>query len=305
MRKEAVRKVLIFDEGDPVSGQLLGKAIELFGSGGGAPEYVMAKACDAGAALDGMEKAVREEKPELVLIGATSLGEEIGSALGIRFRTGVAAHCSDIRVNDEGRLAFMVPAFGGKVIGEIFIPGACGERPAVATVKPGVFADMDAAAAEVAAASRRICVTGQEGDVRSGFRLTDVRKRESSAGDIGKADVILCGGFGLGSSENREKLEILADRLGGAVGCTRAALDAGWGFEEDSMIGTSGRSVKPKVYVGFGISGSAHHTCGIRDAGVIININNDKDAEAFAASDYKGVFEAEAVIDALLEETED
>ena len=120
--------------------------------------------------------------------------------------------------------------------------------------------------------------------------------------DIACAELILCGGYGLGNEETWHKLEALADKLNGAAACTRAALDAGWGCTEDTMIGTSGRAVSPEVYVGFGISGAAHHTCGIAGAGRIISINTDKDAEAFAASDYKGVFDAEQVIDALLDQ---
>ena len=94
----------------------------------------------------------------------------------------------------------------------------------------------------------------------------------------------------------------MAKALGGAAGCTRPVVDAGWGPDESSMIGTSGRSVRPKVYVGFGISGAAHHLCGIKDSDIIININKDKKADAFTASDYKCVFDAAQVLKALEEE---
>ena len=126
--------------------------------------------------------------------------------------------------------------------------------------------------------------------------------RETAGSDIAKAQVILCGGFGIGSSENWEKLVQIADKLGGAAGCTRPVVDMEWGPDEYSMIGTSGRTVKPKIYVGFGISGAAHHVCGIQDAGVIISINNDKEAEVFKVSDYCGVFDAGQVIDDLLKQ---
>lgn len=309
MKACEVKKILIFDQGNPVAGQLLGKAADVFGRSAEAPEYVTVKVHKAhNMALGIMENAIRTEKPQLVLIGATALGEEVAPALGIRFRTGVAAHCMDININDEGRTAFMVPAFGGKVIGEIFIPGACDDAPAIATVKPGMFSDfggqveghrimdMDAEIEE-----GRISA-GEE--IHGAFKLTGIRERESAGEDISKAKLIICGGYGLGKEENWEKLKTIADRLGGAAGCTRAALDAEWGCSESSMIGTSGITVRPKVYVGFGISGASHHICGIRDADVIISINRDKNAEVFAASDYKGVFDAEQVIDALLEETE-
>ena len=317
MKAENIKRVLILDQGDPVAGQLLAKAAAVFGA---ETEYVVLKAHKThNIALRMMEQTIREENPELVLIGATALGEEIAPALGVRLRTGAAAHCVDIKVNDEGRLTFLIPAFGGRVIGEIFVPDAKAGHPAIATVKPGIFQqrislydgfdrtdtgpapnvriiDADALAADGSI---------PEGSKTQGaFRLAEITPRQRAASDIARAELILCGGYGLGSEETWHKLETLADKLNGAAACTRAALDAGWGCTEDSMIGTSGRAVSPEVYVGFGISGAAHHTCGIAGAGRIISINTDKDAEAFAASDYKGVFDAEQVIDALLDQIE-
>lgn len=295
-----MKKVMIFDQGNPVCRQLLGKARQLFGD---EAEYIMVKVQKHhNIALKVLEDAIREEKPELVLIGATALGEEIAPALGVRLGTGVAAHCVDIQINEDGETAFMVPAFGGRVIGEIFVEGACGDRPAIATVKPGTFDDFEGQCRIIDVDS--LIETGalSEGEKKQGsFRMTGIEPRKQSAGDIGKAELIFCGGLGIGSEENWKKIQRLAEKFGGAAGCTRPVVDMGWGPDEDSMIGTSGRTVKPKVYVGFGISGAAHHICGIRDADVIISINNDENAEVFAASDYKGVFDAEAVIDALLE----
>ena len=311
MKAENVKKILIFDQGDPVALQLLGKAEEVFGNG---PEFVLLRARRThNIALAQMEKAIREEEPALVLIGATALGEEVAPALGVRFETGVAAHCVDIKVNEEGRLTFVIPAFGGRAIGEIFIPGAKAGQPAIATVKPGMFPEPEGAGEADDYASERFRVIDVDAMAEAGtisrgsktqgaFRMVSAKPREHSAGSIANADIIVCGGYGLGNEEVWRKLELLAEKLGGAPACTRAALDAGWGCKEDSMIGTSGRAVRPKVYIGFGISGAAHHTCGITGADTIISINNDKDAEIFAASDYKGVFDAEIVIDALLRE---
>ena len=311
MKAENVRKILILDQGDPVAVQLLAKAEEIFGDGA---EYLMLRARGThNLALEMMEETIRDEKPELVLIGATALGEEIAPALGVRFETGVAAHCVDIRVNEEGRLTFVIPAFGGRAVGEIFIPDASAGRPAIATVKPGMFPEPEGGGSGDDYAGQRcriidVDAMAADGEISRGsktqgaFRMVEVSPREHPAGNIVDADIIVCGGYGLGSEEVWRKLETLAEKLGGAAACTRAALDAGWGCAEDSMIGTSGRAVRPKVYIGFGISGAAHHTCGITGADTIISINSDRDAEIFAASDYKGVFDAEKVIDALLRE---
>lgn len=312
MKAKDVRKVLILDQGNPVSAQLLQKATEVFGTD--TVQYVILKAHRThNLAQAMMEQIIREEAPELVLLGATALGEEIAPALGVRLGTGVAAHCVDIKVNEEGRVAFLIPAIGGRAVGEIFIPKAEAGQPAIATVKPGIFPQPeDAAFAEKIPGCRIIDIDTMAADgsidpgekVQGGFRMTGIVPREKSAGSITGADIILCGGYGLGSEAVWQKLETLAQRLGGAAACTRAALDAEWGCAEDSMIGTSGKAVRPKVYIGFGISGAAHHLCGITGADTIISINNDKDAEVFAASDYKGVFDADQVIDALLEMTD-
>lgn len=296
-----MNKVMILDQGNAVCMQLLGKARQLFGE---ETECVMVKVQKHhNVAAEALENAIREEKPELVLLGATALGEEVAPALGIRLATGVAAHCVDIQENEEGEIAFMVPAFGGKVIGEIFIPDACGDRPAIATVKPGTFEDFEGECRIIDIDEQIEKGQMAPGEKKQGaFRMADIQPRKHSASDITKAQLVFCGGYGIGSSENWQKIEKLAEKYGGAAGCTRPVVDMGWGPDEDSMIGTSGRTVKPKVYVGFGISGAAHHICGIKDADVIISINNNEKAEVFAASDYKGVFDAEAVIDALLGE---
>lgn len=319
MKKKSVKKIAVFDQGAPVFFQLMTKAKELFD--GQDAEFIRI-ACDEETVRDhmavtmGLAEAVREEDPDLLLIGATSLGEEVAPALGIRLKTGVAAHCVDIRENGEGRIAFHVPAFGGKVIGEIFIPNG---RPMIATVKPGMFSGTE----ESAGSFRTVMIGGDpigKGAIREDaaesaaedgagcrgrVRLIETRPKETKASNLDKADVVVCGGFGIGSAEAWQKIETLAERLGGAAGCTRPVVDMGWGPDEDSMIGTSGRTVRPKVYIGFGISGAAHHLCGIRDAGTIISINNDKAAEAFAASDHIGVFDAGRMIDLLLEKTEE
>lgn len=299
-------KIMIFDQGHTVAEQMLAKALAVFGQTGGSDtEIVIAKASpdDYDDALDMLEKTVGEERPQILLIGATALGEELAPALGIRLRTGVAAHCIDMFIDDDGQPVFMIPAFGGRVVGEIMVPGAEPGRPAVASVKPDAFAS-----------EREVCGEGFGADmaVRTidlvpsgngrGFRTTGKRPLETTAADIGTADLVLCGGYGLGSEENWKRLETIASALGGAAGCTRPVADAGWGADENSMIGTSGRSVKPKMYVGFGISGAAHHLCGIRDAETIININRDRNTDAFGASDYKGVFDAGEVLKALEKE---
>ena len=331
MRKDTIKKIVV--QGHPVAEQLMAKAESLFDAGqtefvriareakgtgpeAGAPDLdTPDPAMNHMAVISSLAKALREEDPDLVLIGATALGEEVAPALGIRLHTGVAAHCIEIGETDEGEMAFMVPAFGGKVIGEILIPES---RPMIATVKPGTVgvAEHEAGAPEGAgqaqepgapgrASWRQVSIdpgTEEEAACR-GVKLVSIEPKKTQGAALDKAQVIVCGGFGIGSAENWRKIEQLAEKLGGAAGCTRPMVDMGWGPDEDSMIGTSGRTVKPKVYLGFGISGAAHHLCGIRDAGVIISINSDKEAEVFRASDHCGVFDAGKMLDLLLVES--
>ncbi|MDO4869530.1 MAG: electron transfer flavoprotein subunit alpha/FixB family protein [Bacillota bacterium] len=291
-------KIMIFDQGDPVSRQMISKAAEVF-AGAEHLEIVAAETKEMNHEIvaDMLVHAVCSEKPEVLLIGSTTLGEEVSAALGVRLKTGVAAHCVDIRADADGNPIFMIPAFGGKAIGEIMVPGAGPGKPAIATVKPDVFQDTGFTGCRTI--SMEAPAAGNE---PGGFRITDLKPAETKAADLSKARLILCGGYGLGSEESWQKLTRIAEALGGAAGCTRPVVDAGWGADEEQMIGTSGRSVKPEVYVGFGISGAAHHLCGIKDAGTIINVNQDRKAEAFAASDYIGEFDADKVLDALEKE---
>jgi electron transfer flavoprotein alpha subunit len=241
-----------------------------------------------------IEAAVKDFDPEVFLIGATITGEEIAPTMGLRLKTGVAAHCMDLILKEDGSLSQMVPAFGGKVIGEIFTPNT---RPQIASVKPGIFVAKRVEKKECQVISiDRECLD----NLNSHIRAISINKKESTKMSIEKSPVIICGGYGTGSKENWEKLEKLASLLGGATGCTRPVIDTGWVEDENSMIGTSGKSVRPKIYIGVGISGATHHVCGMKDSEIIININNDKDAEIFNVSNYAVVGNGSAIIDKLI-----
>lgn len=246
-------------------------------------DYFSAAACEA----------IRSFDADLVLIGATAFGEELAPTLGIRLQTGVAAHCVDFIRKEDGALAHMVPAFGGKVIGEIFIKDS---TPQIASSKPGLFT--------ARAEGTRPCTIHQMDSrcIEDPSKITVVESGADAVCGIplGTAQTVVCAGFGVGDGECFSKVQALAARLGGAVGCTRPAVDQGW-MDESHMIGTSGRSVKPKLYIGFGVSGAAHHLCGIKNAGVIISVNTDPGAEVFATSDYKVVADAHKLLPVLLE----
>ena len=239
--------------------------------------------------------AVEQYDPDVLLIGATSAGEELGPSLGFLLNTGVAAHCTDINTTSDGKLAQMVPAFGGKVIGEIFTPKT---KPQIISVKPGMFKANKQEAKDPVLSEIDSSVLDQ---TNSSINFLNVKKDEVKRMPLDKADIVVCGGYGMGNSKSWETIENVADAMGGAVGCTRPVVDAGLMEDENNMIGTSGKSIRPKVYLGAGIGGATHHVCGMKDAGLIININKDPDAECFIASDYKIVGDGAAILEAILD----
>lgn len=240
-------------------------------------------------------EAVGHFAPQILMIGATAMGEELAPTLGIRLNTGVAAHCMDVVLTEDDRLAQLVPAFGGKVIGEIFTPA---HNPKIISIKSGILpakalearpCAIEALDPSVLDFSSPIAVRGVSCDVPGGKQIE-------------KADFVACSGYGLPSRESWDKMNALTERLDGACGYTRPVIEFGFVDGERNMVGTSGKSIRPKVYLGLGISGSTHHVCGMKDAGVIIAVNTDPDAEIFQVCDYKVVGDGEKILDALLAE---
>lgn len=242
-----------------------------------------------------IKAAIDDFQPDIVLIPASVYGEELAPTLSLQCKSAGAAHCVDLRVDEDGNFITMVPAFGGKVIGEILIPST---KPQIASVKPGIFTAKEQPAREC-----QIIELGQEviDSVSTKILPLGIHQQEPKGIPVEAADVVVCGGFGVGSQENWNKLEELAAKLKGTTGCTRPVLDEGWVTDEGKMIGTSGKGVRPKVYLGFGISGASHHLCGIMDSGLIINVNQYAQAPSFASSDLCVVADNMDVVDALLE----
>lgn len=240
-------------------------------------------------------EAIKMFDPDIVLMPASTYGEELSPTVALQFKTAGAAHCVDLVLRETGEFVTHVPAFGGKVIGEILIPNT---RPQIASIKPGLFtADkLEAKDCEVIAIDPAVVDNKQ-----SKIKAIEVVEKEPEGIPVEKADLIVCGGFGVQSQDNWDKLEELAAKLGGTTGCTRPVVDEGWVPDDSKMIGTSGKGVRPKVYIGFGISGAAHHLCGMKDSGLIISVNTSKEAPIFGASDYAVVSDNMPIVDALLE----
>ncbi len=241
-----------------------------------------------------LEKLVRDYAPEYLFIGATGIGSELAPTTAGLLKTGLAAHCIDLRWNGE-RLGCMVPAFGGKVVSEIYIPYA---RPVMASVRPGILnAEAPGAVdAQILSAETAFLDTAESGEEFLGFESAG--KQEN---DITEAQVVVAAGRGAASDAAWKGVTDLAERLGAAIAWSRALIDTGRVSDESAMIGTSGKSVKPGVLINVGVSGAAQYICGIGKSKTIISINKDKSAKIFEHSDYGVVGDAAKILPALIE----
>ncbi len=242
-----------------------------------------------------LEELIKRHRPEIVLFGASYRGSELSATVAARLQTGLSAHCIDLKVDDRKGLVQVVPAFGGIVYSEILCPEA---RPQMASVKPGVFSKpaRDAARTGTVLKEKATVLEGYQ----SPLKAVRVVQRQPPELPLEKAETIVVGGWGVGP-DMWDYLEQIAGELEGAVGCTRPALDEGWTRGEHTMIGTSGKTVRPRVYMGFGVSGSAHHVVGMKDSGIVINVNNDPEAPVFQVSDYSVIADAGVILPVLLE----
>ena len=241
-----------------------------------------------------MAQAVEAHKPEVLLIGATPMGVDLAARLAARLRTGLSAHCVDLELNEAGELLAVVPGWGGSVMAKISCPKA---RPQMATVQPGVFDPP----AQTEAKGEVIEFTPELGAADQPYRIVQKVAEPPAQSALDGAEVVVAGGWGLGSQKDWKLVEELATALSGAVGATRPPVDEGWA-SESQMIGTSGRSVSPKLYIGVAVSGNAHHLVGLKNPGLSVGINQDPKAAIFSNCDIGLVGDVKEIIPALLEE---
>jgi len=241
-----------------------------------------------------LAQACRERRPSILLFGATAMGMELAPRLAARLETGLSAHCIDLQLDGEGHLLQMVPGWGGGVVATIKCPV---HRPQMATVMPGVMKKLEPfrRSGEV----MRLTIPADL-DV-SGPRVQEIHREEPQARPLEKAEVVVAGGFGIGGKEGWKLLEELAGLLGGAVGATRPPVDEGWA-SEDQMIGTSGKTVRPRLYIGVGISGMSHHLVGMDGSEMVVAVNSDPQAPIFEVADIAVVGDYREIIPPLAAE---
>jgi electron transfer flavoprotein alpha subunit len=237
---------------------------------------------------------IREYQPKILLMGATAMGVELAPRVAAKVRTGLSAHCIDLKLDDKGQLLQVVPGWGGGVVATISCPD---HRPQMATVMPGTMKALSPA--ERKGEVKEIDVQLPDKDL--GPEVLEVRREKPEGLPLEKTEVVVAGGWGIGSEENWRMLEELAHLLGGAVGATRPPVDEGWA-QEGQMIGQSGKTVRPTLYIGVGISGVMHHVVGMDQSKHVITINSDPTADIFETSDVIVVEDFKKILPSLIEE---
>ncbi len=239
-----------------------------------------------------LEEVVRKYQPEIFLLGATAMGTDLGGRLAAKLRTGLAAHCIDLKLSSEGRLLGVVPGWGGNILATVDSPHT---RPSMATVMPGVFKMPEKNRTRGRVIPLKVNIKPE--DVT--YQILEMKREEVHEHALENANVVIAGGWGIENKEGWHWVEELASFLKGAVGATRPPVDEGWAGE-GQMIGQSGRTVHPKLYIGIGISGQMHHMVGIKDAEVIIAINQDPQAPIFELCDMGLVGDFKEIIPPLM-----
>ena len=253
-----------------------------------------------------LASVINQYKPEIMLVGATAIGRDLGPRVSARVATGLTADCTVLEIGDfplqavpgqeqlHNQLLMTRPAFGGNTIATIACPY---NRPQMATVRAGVMQKIDPIKGAKAVVE----------EFNPGFtpdnkyvEILDIVKSVAETVDIMDAKILVSGGRGVGSPENFKILEDLAEVLGGTVSCSRAVVDSGW-KPKDLQVGQTGKTVRPNVYFAIGISGAIQHVAGMEESDIIVAINKDADAPIFDVADYGVVGDLNKIVPKLTE----
>jgi electron transfer flavoprotein alpha subunit len=240
-----------------------------------------------------LENAIRKHRPEVFLSGATAMGTDLSARLAAKLRTGLSAHCIGLELSSERKLLAVVPGWGGNVLAKIYSPST---QPQMATAMPGVFEKPQRRKPRGKIIPIDFDITPE--DVT--YQVLEIERGEIQEDTLERAEVIVAGGWGIGNREEWHWLEKVASVLNGAVGATRPPVDEGWA-KEGQMIGQSGRTVHPKLYIGVAISGQMHHMVGIRDAETVVAINQDPQAPIFEFCDLGLVGDYKEILPPFIE----
>ncbi len=218
-------------------------------------------------------------RPEIILIGATGQGRDLGGAVATRLATGLTADCTGLAIDERGYLLQTRPAFGGNIMATIMTEAT---RPQMSTVRPHVMAMPPRVQGRRGEVVRESLPLAEE-DVL--VKVLEMVREKGHGVDVAAAEIIVSGGRGMCGAENFSLLRELADELGGVVGCSRAVVEAGW-LPYEHQVGQTGKTVRPRIYFACGISGAIQHLVGMQDADVIVAVNRDRTAPIFEVATY-------------------
>lgn len=232
--------------------------------------------------------------PEVVLFGATSMGRALAPRIAARIQTGLTADCTELSIDTEKRFLVQTrPAFGGNLMATIISPN---HRPQMATVRPNVMKRLEPQTSREGKVIEIKDVSLQAEDIYT--KILEIVHDDATAVNLQEADIIVSGGRGLGKAENFSIIRELADAIGGAVGASRATVDAGW-IPSYHQVGQTGKTVHPKLYIACGISGAIQHLIGMQTSDNIIAINKDPEAPIFNVATYGVVADLFDIVPAL------
>ncbi|MCD8151690.1 MAG: electron transfer flavoprotein subunit alpha/FixB family protein [Clostridiales bacterium] len=240
-----------------------------------------------------VETLIRKYTPFIVLYGATNNGRDVAPRVACAAHTGLTADCTGLDIDENGLLASTRPAFGGNLMATISCPD---HRPQMSTVRPGVFKKPEADSSRTGEIIRED-IHIDPAAIR--VHLLERVKEVAEAVHFEEAEIIVSGGRGLGNPDNFALIRDLADAMGGVVGASRAAVDAGW-IPHAHQVGQTGKTVAPKIYVAVGISGAIQHLAGMSGSDTIVAINRDPEAPIFSVADYGIVGDLFEVVPALV-----
>lgn len=233
-----------------------------------------------------------ERKPSILMIGATTIGRDLGPRISARLETGLTADCTRLEVSEEGELLMTRPAFGGNLMATI----VCKEhRPQMSTVRPGV---MKALSPDPSRQGSVEVFAPRFDTAKFRVKLVKTVKEKKELVDITQAKILISGGRGIGSKEGFEQLNNLAQTMNAQVSASRAMVDAGF-VGHDRQVGQTGKTVRPDLYFAFGISGAIQHLAGMEESELIIAVNKDKCAPIFQVADLGIVGDVKKIIPLL------
>ena len=247
------------------------------------------------AHLAAFEQVSRETCPSIILIGRTSLGRDIGPRLAFRLRVAVAQDCVEISADPEtGRVAATRPVYGGNAMSRVSFPG---DGSQVVIVRPKAFEALDPDSGR-SGDIRQFTAELDESTIRA--RLVETVTQEAEGVRLEDANIVISGGRGLGGPEPFQQLQVLSQLLGGALGASRAACDAGW-IDHGHQVGLTGKTINPDLYITVGISGASQHMAGCSASKNLVAINRDEDANIFKSATYGVVGDWNRVLPSFIE----